>query len=154
MTNATRGRIVIAVLLSPAQGIPWFEKVWNWGTPKRRAAQGLHLLLGPSECNPYSDLDDIRQNVILRTRDEELCLYDGSSPRTRAPFSRTRAGVLLPFTQDGRSIGARNPSITSIHRGIDFGKHDDFSVVSVFRLDTSAKCASCGFRATTWRRCP
>lgn len=149
MLNVTRGKTLILGSPYPSGvGFDWFQRAWEH---KDRDGQLLPTPPGafesfnaPSECNPFSSEEWIaEQRRTCRTRTEEACQYDAIFVKDMgAVFENLDAVFVLPYIQRGlRYIGAEYTVGEHYVVGLDFGKFDDWTVVSVFHANTRRQVA-------------
>ncbi len=156
MFNATMGKEVIAGTPIPGgAGFHWFEQEFKKGIPGDPAYEkGCLSFSAPSECNPFSWHKDEESGKLVspfieggrascRSRDEELCLYDGKfAQNSGAVFANLASVFTLSYTLDGPLAWSEKPVPNVIYiAGVDFVKHYDSIVVSIFRLDNSHQVA-------------
>lgn len=154
MFNATGGRgLVIGSPYPEGLGFAWFEKLWKTGDPTAPkfdpalAARNPEMsfrdedcisFTAPSESNPHSPLDQIARNRRSCTsREQELCLYDGRFAKDMgAVFSNLDAVFTLHAADQGNLwvVEPHNPLMRYV-AGLDFGKHHDYTVLSIFTLE-------------------
>lgn len=147
MFNATQGKaVVIGSPVPGGIGFAWFEKIWELGNPANPRKHPDYLSFNaPSECNPFATLEDIKLGRLsCRSRSDELCLYDGQFAKdTGAVFTNLAAVFALNAVEErpGCWVYRRPREGERCCAGLDFGKHADATVLSIFSLDTAEQLA-------------
>lgn len=147
MFNTTRGKAFLAGSPFPGgEGWAWFNAEFEKGVKGSYSYDPTYVSFNaPSECNPYSSIEWIKkQRAACINVSVERCQYDGLFvsdigavfPNLDACFSITQ------FRDEGNCWISEDPvDGASYTAGVDFGKYDDFTVVSIFRVDTGRQVA-------------
>lgn len=130
-------------------GWGWFKKTW-WlcsktlpdGTPNPKHDPRYASFTGPSEENPHIDHKEVRaqRQELIDAGQAALaaCLYDGAFMESDgAVFQNLHNVFVLPFTDQGNVWIGEPPVAGECYVvGLDYGKVEDFTVVSIFHIDS------------------
>lgn len=149
MLNVTRGKTLILGSPYPSGiGFDWFQRAWEHRDRDGRMLPtppgAFESFNAPSECNPFSSAEWIaEQRRSCRTRTEEACQYDAIFIKDMGVvFENLDAVFCLPYIQRGlRYIGAEYIIGEHYVAGLDYGKFDDWTVLSIFHANSRKQVA-------------
>lgn len=156
MFNATKGQaVVIGSPIPGGIGFDWFERTWNLGDLENPDRDERFLSFNvPSEANPFADVADIALGrASCRSHDEQLCLYDGKFAKDMgAVFSNLKACFVLQAVEESPGIWVHRRPATDENTvaGLDLGKHQDATVLSIFSRKTHEQLAVCRIQKTDY----
>lgn len=127
-------------------GYAWFEEFYNRGVIGHETYDAEYCsFAGSSEGNPWNTPEDVAK-MRKQYPDEMLarCHIDGIFARdSGAVFSNLKAVFVLPASETQPQTWVHRPPKPGEKTvmGLDLGKHDDYSVASVFSVETSEQLA-------------
>jgi hypothetical protein len=135
--------LLIGTPIPAGIGWAWFKETWKKGDPTNPNRDHRYIsFTGQSEQNPNIDADEVRaqRREMIEAGQESLarCLYDGEFIEADgAVFPNIDKVFVLEFRDEGNVWVGEEPIRDEFYVvGLDYGKHDDFTVMSVFRYAT------------------
>lgn len=147
MLNVTKGKSLLAGSPYPeGLGWAWFQDIFDKGVMGSETYNPSYISFNcPSEASPFNSAEWLaEQRATCRTKAEEMAQYDGLFVKdSGAVFSNLDAVFSIHEYRNEGNLWVsedREPGISYV-AGIDYGKHNDYTVVSIFRMDSCRQVA-------------